>query len=87
MRNMRRKYYLESSKDAKYYELSPEISEGYEKDEFNYMIIKDTLFHELGHFFDLKENLELSVSDEFSDIYESEALDYLMTTHFNLENL
>ena len=78
--------YVESA-NVNYYDKNPDISLDYDKEEFNYMIVRDTLIHELGHFFDYKEGFKLSESDEFKNIYDLESKKYMETTHYKVDNL
>ena len=82
-----RTIYVESTDDVSYFKKYPEISEGYEEDEFNYIVSSDTLIHELGHFFDYTMDFELSHSIEFCDIYYAEAEDFTNTTEYKVDNL
>lgn len=79
--------YVESSMHPGHYEKHSDISCNYSEEEFNYMLAKDTLFHELGHCFDSFANFSLSSSDIFNSIYQEELKNFLCTTHYNVDNL
>ena len=79
--------YVEASKHPGFYEKNHDSSKSLTEDEFNYILAKDTLLHELGHFFDASMNFELSNSQEFNQIFNSEAKNYQKTTQYNVDNL
>lgn len=79
--------YVESSKDANYYKKFNDINKEYDVDTFNYLVINDTLIHELGHFFDLAYDFKLSKSLEFGEIYYAEVNSFINTTEFKVDNL
>ena len=79
--------YAEGSMHPGYYETYYDISKNYTKKEFNCRMAKDTLFHELGHFFDSKTNFELSNSDTFNRFYDLEVNMFLNTSLYKIDNL
>lgn len=79
--------YIESSMHPGYYENYYNISNEYTEEEFNYILTKDTLIHELGHFFDTASGFNLSQSEYFYQIFNEEIVSYYNTTEFQVGNL
>lgn len=52
----------------------------------NIIIARNTLLHELGHYFDALCNSGLSGSYDFNQIYFSEVDNFLNTTQYNVDN-
>lgn len=78
--------YVESGIHKGYYERYSSASEGLTKEEFSYRLAKDTLFHEIGHFFDRGTNSDLSQSYEFEQIFYAEVNNYLNTEQYKVDN-
>ena len=74
-------------KHTGYYEKYPESSKYLSDDEFNYIIAKDTLLHEMGHFVDEESGYRKSDTQEFIDIFYNELDNFTKTSEYNIDNL
>ena len=76
--------FVEGSSHHNYYNnLSKNISNLSEK-EFNKLLIKTVLVHEIGHVIDCYDSYEITNSDEFKNIYEQEIEFFKNTTMYNI---
>ncbi|MBR3363027.1 MAG: hypothetical protein IKG40_03780 [Bacilli bacterium] len=79
--------FVESSMHTGDYEIYSDISSNFSEEEFNFIIARNTLIHELGHFFDARYDYGLSDCDSFYEIYFEEVNNYLNTKYYNVDNL
>lgn len=63
-----------------------EYSEILSKEEFDYRIVREAFFHELGHAID-GDNYEISTNDYFTEIYATESDVFMLTESFYVDNL
>ena len=79
--------YIESPSNKNYYEMFPNSSEGLSKKQFNKIVLKDNLYHELGHMVDCYWFFTLSQSKEFISIYNEEMNSIRNTNSYKIDNL
>ena len=78
--------YIEAAIHEGYFKKYPNSSKGLTEDEFNKLIVRNKLIHELGHLLDSYWYFSLSQSDDFSLIFKEEKEKFKQTTSYKVDN-